>query len=385
MSDELSRTEGSRSKWFAKRLAAVILAVLGVLAVVRLLTPTKPTSEPTSGGKPVSKWFDEALSLDAQAFPTSACANAFSEMGGDAVPYLARWVEVQPSPFTKFYDEAVDLLPSAVTGALPLSAADYQHRRITALGLLQRIGREQRWKLDAGEQVAKPSIARAVPAIQTALRDPNELVRAFAVQAAWIIGPPAAATLPDLIRFAQNSNDVAAASAIQAFGEMGPLASNAVPILVQIATNASRGARMEAIQSLGGIGDAARAAVPALTTLLANEKLRVFAARSLAEIGFIPEAAVPALREMKQSADQWAATVACLALWSRDRQNPQLRAELVAAFHSEYRGGLVCSLGRMGTNAQSFAPEIKSLIEDTNVWIRAEAKRALRRIQSVFP
>jgi len=226
----------------------------------------------------------------------------------------------------------------------------------------------------------------AVPAIQTVLRDTNGYDPTFAAQAVCYIGPPAASTIPDLINIAQLPNGShAVAGAIQAFGLMGPLASNAVPLLITIATGPNRGVeRLLAVQSLGGIGAAARPALPTLTSLLSeqDEQLRVIALRSLADLGFTPDDAVPTLTTMKQGTNDWAAGLAALALWNRDRHNSELRAEVAAALQ-KWPGRMLLDLQTLGTNATPFVPEIKAISEHhPDGQMRRQAKRALRQIQA---
>ncbi len=353
--------------------------MLLTLAFAFIRTPR----EPTYNGKRASKWFEEALMAN-QNYHASPSFRAFGEMEGDAVPFLARWVNARPSTFEKAYAKTLSHLPRRLARSLPQprSQADYYNRRNCALQLLASIGSRQRFKADAGEPSTKPSVALAVPAIQAALRDTNGFDPVFAAQAAWYIGPPAAVTIPDLIRLARVPNGHAVGAAVQAFGLMGPLASNAVPVLLEIAGDAKNKHRRLAVQSLGEMGATARPAIPLLVSLLTEtNELQVTALRSLAEIGFTPDAAVPALTALQQGTNEWAAALATLALWNREPHNARLSAKLAAVLHTEKRGWLLFDLRLLGTNAALLADEVRSLENDSDPDTRRFAKSVLRNIR----
>ena len=327
------------------------------LAVLLFFLWKRP--EPSYGGKQISEWFEDAVNENGASLSASPSMRAFEQMEGDAIPFLIRQIHNQ-------------------------SATNNNGHIIVALELLGSIGDMQRRKTEVGEPSAKPSIALAIPDIKAVLKSPIESTRKFAAQAAWFIGPPAAATIPDLIKLVSDSQD---GTAIQSLGMMGVLASNAVPDLIDIVRDDSSRERRLAIVSLGEIGEPAHSAAPVLTSLLANtnETLRVAATRSLAEIGFTPDEAVPTLTVMKQGTNDWLADLATLALWNRDHQDSKLQAELVTIFHTDKRGWLLSSLAGLGTNAAPLVPEIKLLVNDPDPNISHFAKRALRRIQPTDP
>lgn len=234
-----------------------------------------------------------------------------------------------------------------------------------------------------------------LPAIQTALRDRSGEVRGAAAGAAGGLGSKAAATIPDLIKLTQDTNEQTASAAIMALGSVGPAGSNVVPILIWNAANSTGEKRLLAVQSLGEIGAPARSAVPVLGSILLSndntipsrlggaEGLRVTAARALAEIGSTPEEAVPALMTMTQSTNQWARRFASIALWNRDRENQSLQDHVIEGLRSTNRVGVLMSLGRLGTNAVAFIPEIRRLTGDP--FAGRMATWALQQIQTDSP
>jgi HEAT repeat protein len=373
-------TSGDRARlplWIASGVLAAFCAI-GLLAVWF-------DREPTYAGKPVSFWFENSVPMSSTEYEDSECRKAFSEMEGNAIPYLNRWLIPKPPGWNGIYAFCWQNLPSKVQETLPKprDAAFYRDRRNQALRLLGDIGMAQRFRLEEGLPVAQPSISLAVPGIAAGLMSADADLRCSAAQAAWFIGPSAAPTIPNLIKLAKDPNEPAAFLAIQGLGLMGGLASNAVPALIAIATDDGRREKTMAIVSLGEIGAPARPAVPVLVTLMSNtnEALRIAATRSLGEIGFTPDEAVPALVAMMQGTNGWLTDLATLALWNRNHQDPDLQAHLVAVLHGDKRGWLLSCLAGIGTNAAPLVPEIKLLVNDPDPNVSRFAKRALRSIQ----
>jgi HEAT repeat protein len=172
--------------------------------------------------------------------------------------------------------------------------------------------------------------------------------------------------------------------AAQSLGQIGPPARTAIPLLISLLADKADGVlRQRAAQSLGQMGPVARDAVPPLTALLTepDESLRSAAARALGRIGFTPNGALPTLTAMKQSTNAWDRCAATLALWNRAPKDAGLYAELVAILHSEERGGLSSDLGLLGPKAAAFAPELRALLKDPEIWVRASARLALENIE----
>jgi hypothetical protein len=114
-----------------------------------------------------------------------------------------------------------------------------------------------------------------------------------------------------------------------------------------------------------------------------GQELRVKAARALAAIGTTPEEALPTLMAMTQGTNQWARWFASIALWNRDRQNPNLQASVIEGLRSTNRVGVLICLGQLGTNAAPFLPEIRRLLDDP--FTSFSAKYALRQVEANSP
>jgi hypothetical protein len=382
-----ARRAGRWQTWFWASLPLVL--VLFLLA----LTFLPRWLEPSYGGKRVSQWFDEAVGLTSDEFHRSEAYQAFSEMEGDALPFLIRCLKVRlpsrPGPYSRFYAAT----PAKLRRFLPepRSAAKVINRHYLALQVLSEIGADQRFKAAEGIPIKKASVASAIPVLRSLLESSDSGTRGFAAQAAAYMGPLAAPLVPELTELARWRDDAAPAVAqtlgpivaVQALGTIGPAASNAVYVLIAMTTNTVPELRVPAIQSLGAMGAAARLAVPALASHLTNPGgFRFLAARALAEIGIVPDEVVPALLAMRQGTNSWEQYAAALALWNRDRQNPDLKADVIAVLRAD-PGPVMLSLGRMGTNAAVFLPEVRSFAEAPDPYVNKMAKRTLRLIQPV--
>ncbi|MBM3840028.1 MAG: HEAT repeat domain-containing protein [Verrucomicrobia bacterium] len=360
--------------------------VAPLLALCLLLIASLPRwLEPSSRGKSVREWFEEALN---DTTPRTDIIQAFAQMEGRTVPFLIRRLNPHPSGLDKARQLALNLLPKRLDRILgsPRPESYYSWRCMTALEMLGYVGTTQRLNLDSRQPTRKPSVAKAVPRIRALLSDDSPSIRSQAAQALWFIGPPAAPAIPELIRLAADANEKASTPAVQAFGLIGPAASNAVELLSQIARSDRRD-RLGAIQSLGLIGQAARSATPALVSLLNDEddQIRVAAARALAHCGETPDAATPTLAAMLQHTNEWWRIVATLALWNRNPNDAGLTEALGKALHSTNRGPLAYSLAYLGTNAAPFLPQLKELADDPDPHIRRFSRIALRRIQTSKP
>ena len=364
----------------------IVSGILAAFCAIGLLTVWLER-EPTFGGKSVSQWFEKSEPMTSDEYQNSECRTAFAEMEGDAVPFLNGWLDLRPSSFDGIYAFCFQHMSSSVKKALPKPRDDsyYRVRKHHALRLLGDIGMTQRFRLEAGKPSAKPSIALAVPRIKIAMQGSDADARLWAANAAWFIGPVAAATIPDLIKLAQNPQERAASAAVQGLGMMGSLASNAVPMLIAVATNTDRRDRILAISALGNIGGSAHLATRILTLMLndTNDSVRLQATRSLAAIGTTPDEAISSLNTLTHGTNDWERCFAWIALWNKDRQDSKLQAHVIEGLQSTNRIGVLVILRLLGTNAAVFVPEVRHLTEDS--FAADVARRTLREIQLSQP
>jgi hypothetical protein len=378
MNAEAQNPPPQHKRRWQKWLWAALVVVLGVFVLVRL----PGLREPAYAGKKVSEWFNEAANMPPHELYGSEAWRAFEEMEGDAVPFLVRCLRARPSPLQNLYVYLYPIRPTRVSRFLPRPRLHlYQNRRMCALRLLGQIGVTQRFKAADGELSKKPSVALALPAMEALLKSGDEHERASVAAAAMYMGHLAAPLVPGLVELVRTpGSGFASVQAVEALGLIGPPASSAAGALIQWATNDPSHAPVFAAQSLGDIGPSARPAVPLLSLMLTNRICPFPAARALAEIGVVPDEALPALLAMKEGTDTWERCAATLALGRHDPRHRQLQAQVVALLRSTNRTAVLLSLGRMGTNAAVFAPEVRRMVGDTGI-VGRFAKRTLRQIQ----
>ena len=89
----------------------------------------------------------------------------------------------------------------------------------------------------------------AVPALITALDDPDRDVRAQAARALARMGPQAEAAIPALIDALDDDNKEVRQGAARALGQIGPSAEDAVPALMQALKDPRNRATEEAVET----------------------------------------------------------------------------------------------------------------------------------------
>ena len=199
-----------------------------------------------------------------------------------------------------------------------------------------------------GVTEGKGSAANDLPALISALRDKDEVVRLNAAYELGTVGALAvpalteiwreasrsgvetesfrhatyalsgigAPAVPALIDTLQDENESIRTSAAYALGDIGAPAQEAVPSLTQALGDESAWVRRHATEALGLIGQPAQNTVSALIDLLRDEHywIRDNAARALARLGPAAEAAVPALTDTLNDENRYVRFHATFAL-----------------------------------------------------------------------
>ena len=156
-----------------KRKALVLLLLLACIAIAGLVVTTRKHSEPTYNGKPLSEWCDESIA----DIETTQQVHAIRQIGTNALPFLLKWLQSQPTPF----EEKV----SAWLAPLHIDPSYQKSKRLdeAVLGF---------WAL--GED-AKP----AIPALISLVDSTNNLDRLWALEALGAIGNAALPALLDVV------------------------------------------------------------------------------------------------------------------------------------------------------------------------------------------
>jgi HEAT repeat protein len=155
----------------------------------------------------------------------------------------------------------------------------------------------------AGGETAA-GVKEAVPALVTALDDPDEEIRNLAVMALASPGPAAGVAVQALVDHLKDGNIAGQRrAAAWALGRVGPAARAAIPALRDLLKGeAEREVRTAAVQTLGELGPDARDAIPQLVRLLpdADGREREALVRALSNLG-TANTVGPALAEAARS------------------------------------------------------------------------------------
>jgi HEAT repeat protein len=228
------------------------------------------------------------------------------------------------------------------------------------------------------------------------LRDPDDRVSWFAVEALGVLHVEAKTVVPILNELAKiGTTPVRLDDGIRSFEEAGQ------PYVLGPNKKQGDPLRIAAIQALGSFGPEAAQAVPELIRALRDEDRRVrwFAAEALGLIGPDAESAVPALIEALRSdavatgdaGDDGDAVkdgpVRLMAAFALGKVGPAARAvvpELIAALSgpdSRVRGAAAQTLGQMGPAAREAIPHLIRLVARDRETQGAEyAKGSINRL-----
>jgi HEAT repeat protein len=194
--------------------------------------------------------------------------------------------------------------------------------------------------------------AKIAPLVEK-LTDHSPRVRRDAADALVNIGSPA---VPALITALHDPDRNLRWYAASVLGDLGTEAAPAVPALTSALHDEDSEVRLYAILALGNLGMAAKSAVPALITALkdADPYVRIYAPTVLRKLGVAAKVAVPAL-------------ISAL-------KDPNGRVRLNAAY----------ALGAMGTEAADAVPDLIATLNDEQLYVRFGAVKGLGGIAGSF-
>lgn len=221
----------------------------------------------------------------------------------------------------------------------------------------------------------------AVPSLIEALKHPNDVIRASAVEALGKIGGDAKAAVPSLIQALKDRYEFVRAGAAEALGRMGSDANSAVPHLIQALKDDNGFVRRSAAEALGRMGSDAKSAVPHLIQVVKNEKgfIRASAIEALGQMGTDAKAAIPVLIEAFEDNDRQIGSAAASALGQIGADAiPRLRQALKDE-NEKVHSGAASALGQIGVAA---IPTLVEGLQEGNENIRTEAAFGLATIGS---
>jgi HEAT repeat protein len=224
-----------------------------------------------------------------------------------------------------------------------------------------------------------PAAAWAVSDLVSALTALAPNVRAGAAEALGGIGSAAAGAVPALVSALADADPTVRACSAGALGRIGPAASGAVSALASTLADADKRVREDAARALGRIGPGASGAVPTLASALADPDpdLRARAAEALGDIGPVVAGAVLTLT--RALADP-AADVRASAAQALGRCGPAatpLILPLLADADPNVRARVAVTLGRIGPAAAGAVPALTSALADPDLSVQVCAAEAL--------
>ncbi len=261
------------------------------------------------------------------------------------------------------------------------------------------------------------------PLVAALARDPNEMVRASAVEAlGWIGGGsrtpsrtdrgPARDTVrrrfvgsfgwrkqrpPDpprdpvdlavetLERALADLSPAVRTQAARALGRIGPPAAGVAPSLIALLKEPDETVRCEAATALGQVEGEARSTVEALVALLNDSSalVKAAAARALGAMKSTAAAAAPALVALlrdREEAVRGAAALAIAELGPLSGSTTGVLVEGLSSPDNVVRAHTAEALGTIGAAADDAAGALVEAATDANDWVRSKAVEALGKI-----
>lgn len=259
--------------------AAIALGKIGPTAVPALITAFK----------------------DRSGLVQQTVADALGKIGAAAVPALAAVLEDPDATVRRQVVEVLGKMGPAAAPALAVALKNpYKDVQSEAAYLLDRLGRNAAEATpilaavledhpDATVRSYAADVLRnigpaAAPALTSALKDRDGMVRLRAADALGMIGCGAVEAVPALAAALEDPDEIVRSHTARALGKIG---TAAVPALLTALKNPDSDVRWHAAEALGMIGSDAAETVPNLAAALEDpdEKVRQSAAEALGNMG----------------------------------------------------------------------------------------------------
>lgn len=354
-------------KW--RRVLLVLAAVAVLVGAFVLLTPPVPSYQ----GKSVYDWMMETRSSALEDNP------GLSAIGSNAVPYLARALEMRKTPYDRF---AFVRHPRMQTAARKLGLG----LRWTSPS--KKVRGQASYSLLAFSFEARP----ALPQLHAELLAPDAADRQSVLGCLRAIGLPPE-SIPLLVQawpLSTNEGSNVRNDLLHTLGRAGTNAAFlALPIAIASLDDQSQNVQHAAANALERWGHPAPAAVPRLIALLASTNLHFggAAAAALGRVTNRADEAFPALRQIITGTNDYARAAAASALWRLGGDADESRRLLESLLTSKGGKGTTASyLGQMGPAARAAVPALlRASHENIGAWVdmsdRAECARAVLLIQ----
>jgi HEAT repeat protein len=195
---------------------------------------------------------------------------------------------------------------------------------------------------------AKTASKILAPRVATALKDPSPAVRRAALQIVPTLEDARAPLMPAIVGTLKDSDVDVRIAAVTAFTSAEGDPAKRLPVLAAMLDDEDAGARRAAVASLAALGEKGADAAPRFIPLLRNDSERGFALEALKKFKM---RAVPPLIDMLQVNDAAVRVFACERLAS------------------------------MGPDAREAIPPLQGLLQDAHENVRAEAQKAIEKIE----
>jgi HEAT repeat protein len=267
-------------------------------------------------------------------------------------------------------------------------------RRVAATNLA-RVGLSEDPAVREKEKEMKPLIEgykAAVPLLIAALKDPDNGVRAAAVDSLGRLHEYAADALPALLDVVKDkkNDSIARAEAIHSVGRFGTSAAReAVPTLKDIVGDESApdNVRRSAASTLGVMKTEAGSAAAALGKALDAKALEVrrAAVSALGEVGEDAKDALPVLKKVsKTDDDKFVRSEAMRVMGGLTREATEVLPFLVAGLSdpvAEVKVAAAQALGNLGKDAEPALATLRLLLKDNEKAVKEAAEDAIGKIE----
>ena len=240
--------------------------------------------------------------------------------------------------------------------------------------------------------VIGPDAAAAVPDLAAALKDPEPHVAYFAAEALGKIGPgakSAATALAAALEDRRNHPTQPGEMAAKTLQSLGPLAAPVVPSLIKLLEHDDLQVRLRTGDVLAAIGPPAKEAIPALRKALKHESaaVRWRATTALGRIGPAAKVAVGDLLAAMEDENWYVRGTAALASARTGPADKRVVPALIEALREEKLQVFVArALGEIGPRANAAIPALAKLAKTAKSRSKREAaEAALKKITSTGP
>ncbi len=264
-----------------------------------------------------------------------------------------------------FFLDAVNAQEPSISAAIAALRSPQESVRIEAIDTLGRI------RADTDE---------AIEALAELTKDNSALTRAHAAFALSRIGEKARPAIPRIVSLANDPDVRVRRAGVLAIKHIRPGPEVSVPLLLTMMADSDSAVRLRATDAMADLG---QAAVPQLILQLEHEDVRLPVVLALNQIGPAAQEAIPALVGLVKDAKAPAEIrrEAIMAIGEMGEAAAGAVSLLALALDEDsLRSAAVYSLGNLGPVAQGAKPNLRSLLEGDDPFVRTISAWALIRI-----